>query len=113
MIKNLIYESKIISEVYIADSFMKRFLGYMFHKEPHYQAILIKPCNSIHTFFMRFAIDVLILDGNMKVIKKYEDLEPGKIVMPYKEGKMVIEGRTGMFKDIHEGKRLTVLDIQQ
>jgi uncharacterized protein len=109
MVKTLVYESEIIGEILIADSFIKRFLGYMFRKEPHHEAILFKPCNSIHTFFMRFSIDVLFINENMEVVKKIDGLKPGKIIMPQKKGKMVIEGRAGMFKNIREGKKLMVL----
>ncbi|HEY5584954.1 MAG TPA: DUF192 domain-containing protein [Ruminiclostridium sp.] len=109
MVKTLVYESEVIAEIYVADSFMKRFLGFMFRKKPHYQAILIKPCNSIHTFFMKFSIDVLFINENMEVVKKIDGLKPGKIIMPQKKGKMVIEGSSGMFKNIKEGKKIILV----
>ena len=87
MVKNLVYNLEIIAEIFIADTFIKRFLGYMFRKKPHYEAILIKPCNSIHTFFMKFNIDVLFVNENMEVIKKIDSLKPGKIIMPQKRVK--------------------------
>lgn len=109
MIKSLVYESKAIAKICIADTFIKRFLGYMFHKEPHHECILIKPCNSIHTFFMKFPLDVLFIDDNMKVVKKIENLKPGKIIMPQKQAVMVIEGKSGIFNNINEGSKLEVL----
>ena len=99
----LIHEAKYLGELYIADTFIKRFLGYMFRTAPHYDAIMIKPCNSIHTFFMKFDIDVIFLDKNMKVIKKINALKPWKMVMPIKEGVMVIETKAGKFKNIKIG----------
>lgn len=110
MVKNLVYDSNIISEIFIADTFIKRFLGFMFHKEPHHESILFKPCNSIHTFFMRFSIDVLFVNENMEVVKKLNDVKPGKIIIPEKRGKMVIEGSSGMFKNIEVGKKVVLLD---
>lgn len=109
MIKNLIYESNTIAKVFIADNFLNRFLGFMFHKKPHYEAILFNPCNSIHTFFMKFSIDVLFINEDMEVVKKLEGIKPGKVVMPHKKSKMVIEGNEGMFKNIEEGKKLILL----
>lgn len=109
MVKTLVYECVGIAKIFIADSFIKRFLGFMFRKEPHHEAILIKPCNSIHTFFMKFSIDVLFINENMEVIKKIEGLKPGKVIMPQKKSTMVIEGREGLFKNIKEGKKLIVL----
>lgn len=109
MVKTLVYESEVIGEIFIADSFKKRFLGFMFRKKPHYESILIKPCNSIHTYFMKFPIDVLFVNENMEIVKKIDNLKPGKIIMPQKKSKMVIEGRSRMFKNLHEGKKVIVL----
>ncbi|HEX9027230.1 MAG TPA: DUF192 domain-containing protein [Clostridium sp.] len=109
MVKNLIYNLEIIAEIFIADSFIKRFLGFMFREKPHHEAILIKPCNSIHTFFMRFPIDVLFINENMEVVKKIDGLKPGRIIMPQKKCKMVIEGKAGMFKTVKVGKKIIVL----
>ncbi|WP_242866898.1 DUF192 domain-containing protein [Clostridium coskatii] len=108
MVKTLVYESEVIAEIFIADSFVKRFSGFMFRKKPHHKGILIKPCNSIHTFFMKFSIDVLFISEDMKVIKKVEDLKPGKIIMPQGKTKMVIEGSTGMFKNVEEGAQVNI-----
>ena len=73
MIKTLKYNNETVIHVFIADSFFKRLFGYMFRKNPHHDAILFTPCNSIHTFFMKFNIDVLFLNEHMQVIKKIEN----------------------------------------
>ena len=33
------------------------------------EGLLIEPCSSIHTMFMRFAIDVIFLDKERRVVK--------------------------------------------
>ena len=38
--------------------------------------LLIKRCNCIHTFFMRFAIDATFLDGAGKVVKTVRNIRP-------------------------------------
>lgn len=101
----LFYNNKKIYNVYIADSFIDRLFGYMFRKKPHYEAILFKPCNSIHTFFMKFNIDVLFLDKNMKVIKKIEGLEKGKVDY-VKDASFVIEAQEGAFREISVGEKI-------
>lgn len=93
---------------YTADTFFKRLLGYMFRKKPHHPAILFCPCSSIHTFFMKFNIDVLFLDKNMTVIKKVQDLKPWKIILPVKKAEIVIEAESGMFVNIIEGSIISV-----
>ena len=43
---------------------------------PYGEGILLVPCNSIHTYFMRFSIDILFLDRFQKVLKIVENLQP-------------------------------------
>lgn len=100
------YNSQAVADMFIADTFIKRFMGYMFRREPHYEAIMIKPCNSIHTFFMKFSIDVLFINENMEIIKKLEGLKAGKVILPVKEATMIIEGKEGLFKDIKIGDQV-------
>lgn len=106
----LMCDSDKIADVFIADTFLQRFLGFMFRKKSYHEAILFKPCNSIHTFFMKFSIDVLFLNENMEVIRKLDGLKPGKVIMPQRESIMVIEARTGIFTKIKEGTKLSILD---
>lgn len=106
MTKVLKYNDETILDVFIADSFTKRLFGYMFRRKPHHDAILLKPCNSIHTFFMKFNIDVLFLNEHMQVIKKIENLRPGQIATKVKGAKMVIESNNGVFNNIKEGNKL-------
>lgn len=109
MINELKCESVIVKDVFIADTFIKRFMGYMFRKKPHYEAILIKPCNSIHTFFMKFNIDVLFINDKMEIVKKVEKLKSGRIIFPVKEASMVVEGEAGKFKKLKVGEKISIL----
>jgi uncharacterized membrane protein (UPF0127 family) len=106
MDNNLAYKSKSIEDVLIADTFFKRLKGYMFQKKPSHKAILIMPCNSIHTFFMNFDIAVLFLDENFQVVKKIEALKPRRIIMPVEEAAIVLEGEAGLFHDIMIGDKI-------
>lgn len=103
MINTMKNDEKDSISTYIADTFSKRLTGYMFRREPHYEAILLNPCNSIHTFFMKFNIDVLFVDENMIIVKKIEDLKPWRLVMPVKCAKIVIESKAGALSNFQEG----------
>ena len=64
-------------DMLFADTPAKRIKGLLGRKDfPKGQALAIKPCNSIHTFFMRFPIDVLFVSKSNKVIKTISDLVP-------------------------------------
>jgi len=43
------------------------------------ELMLLEPCGSIHTIGMRFAIDVLFLDRNWRVIAIRESVHPGRL----------------------------------
>jgi uncharacterized membrane protein (UPF0127 family) len=40
------------------------------------QGLLLQPAGSIHTFFMRFPIDAVFLDGESRVVKVASDVGP-------------------------------------
>lgn len=70
-------------DVVIANSFFKRLIGFMFKKNISY--ILCFPkVNSIHTFFMKENIDVIMTDKNNNIIKIYKNLGKNKIILPVK-----------------------------
>ena len=43
---------------------------------PSGEGILLRPAGSIHTFFMRFAIDAVFLDEDLRVLRIAADLRP-------------------------------------
>jgi len=43
------------------------------------QALVIVPCGAVHTFFMRFAIDVLFVAKDGRVVKCAHDVKPWRI----------------------------------
>ncbi|MBI5521370.1 MAG: DUF192 domain-containing protein [Desulfarculus sp.] len=43
------------------------------------QGLWISPCRQVHTFFMRFAIDVVFLDRGQRVVGVCRDLPPWRL----------------------------------
>ena len=43
------------------------------------EGLVIEPCTSVHTAFMRFAIDVLYVDRARKVVKGVANLKPFRV----------------------------------
>ena len=62
-----------------ANSFFKRLFGLMGKKNINY-GLLFKKINSIHTFFMKENIDILVLDNDNNVTLKYENFPKNKIL---------------------------------
>jgi uncharacterized membrane protein (UPF0127 family) len=46
-------------------------------------ALILAPCSSIHTFFMRFAIDVLFVKKDGRVVKMYSALPAWRIAFAF------------------------------
>src|ERR1700704_4713958 len=44
-------------------------------------ALVISPCLAVHTAFMRFAIDVVFLDRDGRVLKVVRDLQPWRVAL--------------------------------
>lgn len=72
-------------KIVIAKNFKDKLFGLIGKKNIDY-GLLIKNCKSIHTFFMRESIDVLLLDNNNKVLKINRNIKPNKILI-YKNKK--------------------------
>ena len=53
---------------------MKGLLGR--HELPPGEGLLLRPAGSIHTFFMRFAIDAVWVDRDLKVLDVAPDIAP-------------------------------------
>jgi uncharacterized protein len=63
----------------IAESSLKRVRGLLGRKElVHGDGLLIRPTWSIHTWFMRFPIDVVFLDRELTVLELKEHMRPWK-----------------------------------
>ena len=89
-------EGIIASNVRRAKGFFGRLRGLMYCRElPEGEALLIEPCDSIHTFGMRFAIDVIFLDAKGVIIKALRSLKPGKVIRPVAGGCAVLEMNAG------------------
>jgi len=103
-------EQFISQQTRLANNPISRMIGLMFKKEmKNYDGLLIRPCNSIHTFFMRFSIDAVFLNKDFKVIRIYRDLKPWRMTTIIWKANQVLELRAGTLPDnVKEGDSLTV-----
>jgi uncharacterized membrane protein (UPF0127 family) len=92
MIYQLKKNSQILfSKVLWASNPFLKMKGYLGRKSLAKDEALIFPkAPSIHTFFMKFAIDIIFLDTTQKVITCLEKVKPGRI-LPYINSRYTIE----------------------
>lgn len=57
-------------------------------------ALLITPCGSVHTFRMRFTIDVAYLDRKFNVLA-VRTMKPGRLGLPRPRARHVVESEAG------------------
>jgi uncharacterized membrane protein (UPF0127 family) len=74
------------------------------------QALIIKDCNSIHTFFMRFPIDVVFVDRNDYVLRVVENIKPFRLSPVAWRASCTIELPVGVVKSsqTQKGDRLKI-----
>lgn len=99
-IRNLTRGTVLAERVNTAQSLKSRIVGLIGQSSLVSGSALALPrCNSIHTFFMRFAIDVLFLDAKGKVAGKIENMLPFRISPIFWRAKTTIELPAGTLKN--------------
>jgi uncharacterized membrane protein (UPF0127 family) len=64
----------------LAETPLTRLKGLLGRGElPEGEGLLLRPASSIHMFFMRFPIDAVWIDRDLKVLKVSADLAPWKV----------------------------------
>jgi hypothetical protein len=91
----LINKSKgtvLADNVSVADTLFARMIGLLGRADlTAGRALIITRCNSVHTFFMRFAIDVLFVDREQRIVKAISHLKPFCLSGIYFSSAFVIE----------------------
>ncbi|HAU16661.1 MAG: hypothetical protein CSH49_09090 [Alcanivorax sp.] len=81
-----------LTRIRTADTFLTRLIGLLSRSSiGSEEGLLIVPCASIHTFFMRFTIDLVFLDNDNKVLGVKENVKPNRISLAPKGTYAVLE----------------------
>lgn len=96
---NITKDTLIAENLFIAETLLKRTVGLLGRKEfKKGEALLIKPCQQIHTFFMRFSIDLLFLDKRNWIVKTIKNFPPWRISGIYPKAKSCLELPSGIIE---------------
>ncbi|MCL5290069.1 MAG: DUF192 domain-containing protein [Bacillota bacterium] len=93
----------------MADTFWARLKGLLGRNTlPHGEALILQPCSSVHTCFMKFSIDVVFLDQLGQVIQLHENLSPWRFTPIVRNAATAVELPIGTIKagDIKSGDTL-------
>jgi uncharacterized membrane protein (UPF0127 family) len=90
-----------------ADSFGLRLRGLMFRSGlAAGEGLLIQPCRSVHTHFMRFPIDLLYLDRDWRVVHLVGAISPWRFGPTITGAHAVLELPAGGADETEVGDRL-------
>lgn len=111
---NISYKNKVLSNnILLADTLYLRLVGLMFKKElKDAEGLLLHPCNSIHTCFMKYPIDVAFISSDNVIIKIIRDLKPWRMTWLYFKAQKTLEMPAGKFpSDLNEGDKVEVRNV--
>lgn len=86
----------LIPRLEVANTLWKRMKGLIGREQlSDDQGLWIPKCNSVHTFFMRFPIDLVFVDSEMVVRRTFRAVQPGRLILPVWGATSVIECSAG------------------
>lgn len=103
ILKGYLGGSEIFGKIKVADTYFRRLVGLLRTDSlSSDEGLLIIPCNQIHTFGMKYAIDIVYMNKAGKVIKVDANIVPGKALKSVKNAHSVLEiaGGTADLKGI-------------
>ncbi len=107
----LVRDETVLAALEVAESFRDRSRG-LLGRDGIEGAILLRPARQVHSFGMRFALDVAFCTGGRGdvVVARTVSLPPGRITRPSIRCRCVIEAESGAFArwELNAGDRLEV-----
>jgi uncharacterized membrane protein (UPF0127 family) len=105
----LAHQELIISRLKKTETFKDRLIGLLGKEHLSVDSgLLITPCNQVHTFFMKFSIDVVFLDRTGKVLKVYSAFPPWRMSMMIWKAKSVLELASGQANSLSMGDYIII-----
>jgi hypothetical protein len=77
------------------------------------EGLALEPCNGVHTFGMRFPLDILVLDRDGRVLRAEAGVLPNRVVAPTPGGRTTLELGPGTLQSTIAGlgDRLTLVPL--
>jgi uncharacterized membrane protein (UPF0127 family) len=104
----LVLDDRVLANVEVADTHRARGRG-LLGRDGIEGALLLRPARSVHTFGMRFPIDVAHLDADLSVLR-VTTMAPNRLGLPVLRSRAVLECEAGSLSrwGVTVGDRLEV-----
>jgi uncharacterized membrane protein (UPF0127 family) len=97
----------VVPDVDVAAGFWSRLRGWQFRAQPaRGSGLLLAPCSSIHTCWMRFALDLVWLDRDGTVLAIGRGVRPWRAALAPRGTLAVLEVPAGEAAEIQAGQQL-------
>ncbi len=108
----LVRDGKVLATLEVATSVRDRTRG-LLGRDAIEGALLLQPARSVHTFRMRFPIDVAFCDRDLRVVKVLT-LAQNRATWPVRRAHAVVECQAGMLRKwgISTGDRLEIRGLE-
>jgi uncharacterized membrane protein (UPF0127 family) len=98
----------LVEPVIYAETMAERMRGLLGRNSlPAGTGMLIRPCRSIHMWFMRFPIDAAFLDHELRVLKIARTLRPWQLAVAPAGTRCVLETAAGALTRLSLGEQLS------
>ena len=91
----IVRDGQVLASVDVAASFRSRLKG-LLGRDEFEGALLLRPARSVHTFGMRFPLDVAYLDKDLCVVR-ISRMRPWRLGLPVVTAHAVLEAEAGAF----------------
>ncbi|MBU7008234.1 DUF192 domain-containing protein [Phosphitispora fastidiosa] len=94
---NLTKNTTLANRVEIAGTWLTRLKGLLGRDRlPEGHCLVITPCRSVHTHFMKFNLDILFIDASGRIVYLAENLPPFRITPNVRQARFVVELPAGI-----------------
>ena len=101
--------ASVVDHLFVAETTVARMRGLLGRMDlPRDTGLLIRPCRSIHMWFMRFPIDAAFLDADLRVLGISRGLRPWRLAFAPRGTHCVLETAAGVLDGIAAGDRLAL-----
>ncbi|WP_443111076.1 DUF192 domain-containing protein [Bremerella sp. P1] len=100
-------DAVLLDRLHLATSFWRRFRGLQLSPPlPVDEGLLLVPCRSVHTQFMRFAIDIYFFSASGEVLSRKLNARPWVSVAADRSASFAIETSTREFPLLEVGQNI-------
>jgi uncharacterized membrane protein (UPF0127 family) len=98
--------STVVADLRIADSYWSKLAGLQFHATmPTGRGLMLCGTSSVHTFWMRFAIDLAFIGADGNVLEFRQNVRPWRVAIGPKGTLAILETKAGWL-DLEPAARL-------